>query len=61
MTSSKWGGLPKRYKYASLLLAGAATYTGYHRYMAPSFEDKIRLVFPEYKKGNKTVRVISSN
>lgn len=57
--------LPKRYKYATVALASMATYTVYHRYMAPTFEDKIRLVFPNFKataaEGQRVVQVMSQN
>lgn len=55
--------LPKRYKYAAMVLGTVATYTGYHRHMAPTFEDKIRLVFPDFAaaSGKRVVKILSQN
>jgi len=60
--TSKW--MSKRYKYATVILATLTCYTGYQRLMAPTFGDQIRLVFPEFKEGDKksrTVIILSSN
>ena len=57
-------GMQRRYKYATVIIATLTCYKGYQKLMAPTFGDKIRLVFPEFKEGDKksrTVRVLSVN
>jgi len=43
----------RRYKYATIAAGSALSYSVYHKYMESTFDDQIRLVFPNYKSTGK--------
>ena len=57
-TKKKW---PRRYKFLVGAPLAVMAYQGYQYYIQPSFEEKVRLVFPDYKQKGGVVKVLSEN